>query len=213
MKTFFEQDEKLKNEDIVIARQREIVFTHANSSKPVMATYGAGPCVIFAGYDSKLKIGFLAHLDTDFSNNDFDLISSSLQKLLGNQQGDFKIYLTGGVISLSEPTIKKVHIWLDAFSIGSMSIIFEEYKTHEEYLESWGEKKSDDKNTSFLLDTRNGLVNRYYDPDQYVAGDIHQLGLEDHLTVTYFPTTIPKVKIKSQDASKVEEQIKIDLNF
>ncbi|MGD9153747.1 MAG: hypothetical protein PVG30_08890 [Gammaproteobacteria bacterium] len=44
--------------------QREYAITTANSKKPILGTYGAGPCLIVAIYDSKSKTAFLAHIDS-----------------------------------------------------------------------------------------------------------------------------------------------------
>ena len=44
--------------------QREGVFSTSESEKPILATYGVGPCVAIVGYSKKLKRGFVTHYDS-----------------------------------------------------------------------------------------------------------------------------------------------------
>lgn len=43
--------------------QRQGVFSSGESKSPIIATYGAGPCVIVEGYSNEFKRGFLIHWD------------------------------------------------------------------------------------------------------------------------------------------------------
>jgi len=42
---------------------REGVISSARSEKPILATYGVGPCIAFVGYCKELKRGFVTYLD------------------------------------------------------------------------------------------------------------------------------------------------------
>ena len=44
--------------------QREGTFSTAESEKPILATYGIGPCVSVVGYSKDLKRGFVTHYDS-----------------------------------------------------------------------------------------------------------------------------------------------------
>jgi len=46
--------------------QREYGITHASDSKTVLASYGAGPCVMLVGHEPNKKIGFIAHYDKTY---------------------------------------------------------------------------------------------------------------------------------------------------
>ena len=39
----------------------EGTISSADSNKPIIATFGLGPCIALAGYDRKSKIGFISH--------------------------------------------------------------------------------------------------------------------------------------------------------
>lgn len=65
-------------------------ITNASDGKPVLATFGVGPCVSVVGYDPNKKVGFLTHYDF-FTN-----VEKSLESLFCNipQDGYFNFELT-----------------------------------------------------------------------------------------------------------------------
>lgn len=56
--------------------QREGVFSTSESEKPILATYGIGPCVSVMGYCKDLKRGFLVHYD-DLTDRSFGSLDNS----------------------------------------------------------------------------------------------------------------------------------------
>lgn len=65
--------DEIPTEDMKLVQeifQREGAFSTAESEKPILATYGIGPCVSVVGYSKDLKRGFVTHYD---SQTDKDL--------------------------------------------------------------------------------------------------------------------------------------------
>jgi hypothetical protein len=139
--------------------QSEIAFASPSSPKPVLASYGAGPCVIIGGYDKVHKIGFIAH----FSHEGEVFIGAlaireKLQKMLAGRKGDFEVVLKGGITSdsLSQRTIVQVTSFLERFRETKLGFSLNLVST--DFLES-----HDDASKSLCIDTRNGTI-REYDP-------------------------------------------------
>jgi hypothetical protein len=51
----------LNGDEIAEALQSEVSFTTACDKKPIVATYGCGPCIAVGGYEPTNKIAFVAH--------------------------------------------------------------------------------------------------------------------------------------------------------
>src|SRR3989338_2572539 len=72
------------------------VISSAQSNRPILMSYGMGPCIAVCGYDSSAGIGFLTHNSalTDV-NGLHDLILKEMRKIIGrNTQLSF--HLVGG---------------------------------------------------------------------------------------------------------------------
>lgn len=83
--------------------QHEIGLTTANSEKPILGTYSAGPCVIVAMYNPKTKVAALAHVDC---TTDLNSLYSHLCNILGNDTA-IDIHIAGGD-STSESTVVSI---------------------------------------------------------------------------------------------------------
>ncbi len=80
----------------------EGVITESSSERPVLATYGAGPCVIVGGYNKKNSRAFLTHFT---ANNSIDSLNSIVYQM--KQWGDdLEIVVVGG----SQDIKKKIEI-------------------------------------------------------------------------------------------------------
>jgi len=74
----FIKEVKFRPEDAVVVLQNEFAITHAEDKMPVLASYGAGPCIIVAIYDSKNKVAIMAHCDETSDINNLQEIVSLL---------------------------------------------------------------------------------------------------------------------------------------
>jgi hypothetical protein len=81
------------NAETISVIQREYAITTSTSPQPVLGTFGAGPCVILALYDSKSKSAILAHIDSRIDINSLPRLFS----LLSTE--DTVAHLFGGYIS------------------------------------------------------------------------------------------------------------------
>lgn len=70
---------RLDGEEIAETLQSEASFTKATDKKPIVATYGCGPCVALGGYDTVNKIAFIVHFT----------FSSQLKNKIGTVKGSF----------------------------------------------------------------------------------------------------------------------------
>ncbi|MDF2940925.1 MAG: uncharacterized protein K0R66_1567 [Gammaproteobacteria bacterium] len=95
--------------------QHEYAIATASSSRPILGAYGAGPCVVLAVYNNKLKKALLAHIDslTDLSSlkniidYQFEDGASSVAHIVGGDEGS--IHMTANIINL----LKELNITID----------------------------------------------------------------------------------------------------
>lgn len=73
--------------------QHDIAITNSQSEKPVLGTYGAGPCIIVAAYNFSTQQGFLSHVD---SLTETPCLRQYLQRISGNQSDEIQVHLHGG---------------------------------------------------------------------------------------------------------------------
>jgi hypothetical protein len=105
---------KLNGEEIAETLQAEASFTIATDKKPIVATYGCGPCVALGGYDATNKIAFIVH----FSNagevrKSGGLIFYNIAKLVKEKiTTPIQLHLRGGIEGQSEPIIEAIKIWM-----------------------------------------------------------------------------------------------------
>lgn len=69
-----------KKDEACMVLQHEYTKTTADSTQPVLGTFGAGPCVILALYDSQNKTAVLAHIDALTALSSLPTLFQSLSK-------------------------------------------------------------------------------------------------------------------------------------
>lgn len=124
------------------------IETSSQSDRPIMATWGVGPCLTLGGYDSKQKVGFLVH---DFDGRRICHTADDLvEKLQIQREGlDFQFYLVGGVQGWSNDVLREVEKYLtQRFPTGKVF--------YRDVLDKWDLYNL---GKSFVLDTRDGKVN------------------------------------------------------
>src|SRR3989344_4441694 len=87
------------------------IETSSQSDRPVMATWGVGPCITLCGYDPKYKTGFLVHDSEDrkICHTTDDLVEKLQEQMKGL---DFQFYLVGGFQGWSNDVLRKVERYL-----------------------------------------------------------------------------------------------------
>ncbi|MBS3094875.1 hypothetical protein J4474_04370 [Candidatus Pacearchaeota archaeon] len=84
-------------EKVVEVSLREFAITSSLDSKPILATYGIGPCVSFSGWSPRHKIGFMTHYDARTRMADsFGNLLSNLSEILQGESTQFKVRIIGG---------------------------------------------------------------------------------------------------------------------
>jgi chemotaxis receptor (MCP) glutamine deamidase CheD len=73
--------------------QTEMGFTNAESEKPILGTFGAGPCIAIAVYNPETKTASLAHFD---ELTDINSIDDLFYQLSENSRATLEVHLAGG---------------------------------------------------------------------------------------------------------------------
>jgi len=95
-----------KYEEMVEVFQKEFAVTKKEDPKPVLTTYGLGPCIAIVGWSPKHKIGFLTHYDssTELSSS-FGRLLYKISQQLGSETSKFDVRIIGGYTNQSEQII------------------------------------------------------------------------------------------------------------
>src|SRR3989338_5309708 len=136
---------------VSIVSQGEQGITHSDDGKPVLATFGIGPCISIVGYDSTNKTGFLTHYDpcVDLEAS----LSALFDSLPQDQKFEFDISIIGGNGS-SVNTYRAIKSQLEAQTNPTRKLNVSE------------EDIFGNESRSVALDTRTGQ--KYvYDPKQF----------------------------------------------
>lgn len=142
---------KLNGEEVAETLLAEASFTIATDKKPIVATWGCGPCVALGGYDATNKIAFIVH----FSNQEEviksgDLIFSNIAKLVKEKiTTPIQLHLRGGIEDESEPIIEAIKMWMKQREDLPMEI------ASEDVLDRGPDSKS------LSVDSRTGEVSEY----------------------------------------------------
>lgn len=98
--------------------QHEYAITTSNSIKPVLATYGAGPCLIIAIYDEESKKAVLTHVD---SATHLDSLNRLLKMM---NPSSSSVHLCGGDMSSQDMCMDIVElIESNGFKISNSDIV------------------------------------------------------------------------------------------
>ncbi len=143
-------------DEVVEVAMREQAVTKATDDKPVLATYGIGPCIALVGYDPVNKIGFLTHYTnaTELKHS-FTSLLCALNRAGCNYGFDVRIVCNDSFSS--EKEIDLLRNLVEHRNLHGMRMV-------EEDLEPSGEISK-----SIALDTRTGEVFSYNpleDPDR-----------------------------------------------
>lgn len=105
---------KLDGDKIAEALQSELAITTADDARPIVATYGCGPCVAVGGYDPTNKIAFGVHFsDAGEVRNSGGLIFYNISKLVKTPiSSPIQLHLRGGHEGQSEATVEAIKLWM-----------------------------------------------------------------------------------------------------
>ena len=144
---------QLNGEEIAEALQSELAITIATDKKPIVASYGAGPCVIVGGYEAINKIAFIVHFshEGEVRTNGHCIFYNTSKLAKERITKPLQIHLRGGVEeTTSEATVKAIRIWMTARKDIPMESASEEILGN-----GFGGGKS------LSIDSRNGTVSEY----------------------------------------------------
>ncbi len=139
----------LNGNEITEIFMSEAGFTSSTDKKPILATYGCGPCVALAGYDSTNKAAFLTHFTTlDEVTNSGPLILQTIRELAKEKiQAPIQLHLRGGSEFSSEKLIDSIKKWVNSSKDLPMQIASEKTLSNEP--------------ESLSIDSRTGEVSEY----------------------------------------------------
>ena len=134
-------------EKVTEVLMREFAITHSEDIKPVLATYGLGPCVALVGWSQEHKIGFITHYDalTDLPGS-YGSLLYHLSKQLEGDSSEFDVRIIGGLTGFSESLIDFLKPRLSIREDMEMKVVEEETLGYDE------------NGRDILLDTRTGKV-------------------------------------------------------
>lgn len=144
---------KLNGDELSEVLQAQAGFTIATDKKPIVATYGCGPCVALGGYDPTNKIAFVVH----FSNakeirESGGLIFYNISKLAKQKiETPIQLHLRGGIEGQSEAIIEAIKLWMKQRDDLPMEI------ASEDILDSG----MNFRGKSLSIDSRTGTVSEY----------------------------------------------------
>lgn len=143
----------LNGEEIAETLQAEASFTIATDKKPIVATYGCGPCVALGGYDPTNKIAFVVHFSNAGEVKEAGgMIFYNIAKLVKEKiTSPIELHLRGGIEGQSENIIKAIKLWMNQREDLPMKIASEDILGSGRL--SGGR--------SLSIDSRNGTVSEY----------------------------------------------------
>ncbi len=139
------------------AFQSELVFTSAESCKPIVASYGAGPCVIMGA--AIQKVGFTAHFSHEGEVSvAWPILMDFLQRTLSKEKkkNTIDLHLRGGI--KNNPTSQKIIQNIEQYAAITNSLLKLFYfKICSLKLLNTEDAPSE----SLSIDTRNGSLSTY----------------------------------------------------
>ncbi|MBS3905295.1 MAG: hypothetical protein KGZ39_08225 [Simkania sp.] len=179
---------------IAEAFQAEAIVSHALDDKPIIASYGAGPCVIICGYEPDQKVGFIAHF-SHFGevSPGTQVITTVVKRFLKHSLGNFIVDLKGGITShpISAKIFDAIKIWTKTSKDISLQI------RSSDPLES-----ANDASRSIALDTRNGMI-KDYDPLRDNPKNYRRLTTEDIHWARRSFDVLPQIKLVHPGTKKL----------
>lgn len=174
---------------IAEAFQSEVVLSSCSDPKPVIATYGAGPCVIIGGYEPRQKIGFIAHISHGGEVAEYGHKMIHTLSRYVDQKSKFKIVLKGGIESNPDSwkTFAEIAHWIRTTNETQKKIELEVVQIDPL-------KSENDPSKSLLIDTRDGL-HREYDPLRDNPVHYRRLTMKDILHAQQSYEVRPRLRI------------------
>jgi hypothetical protein len=104
---------QLNGDEIAEVLQSQAGFTIATDQKPIVATYGCGPCVAVGGYEATNKMAFVVHFASAREVEKCGgVIFYNISKLVKEKfERPIQIHLRGGTEGSSEETIETIKKW------------------------------------------------------------------------------------------------------
>ncbi|KAF3362062.1 hypothetical protein PHSC3_001373 [Chlamydiales bacterium STE3] len=151
--TFASSSKKFNGGEIAETLIAEASFTVGTDKKPIVATYGCGPCVALGGYEPTNKIAFMVHFSNAREVRESEgLIFYNITKLMKKKiTSPIQLHLRGGIKSHSEPTIEAIKIWMRLRKDLPMEIVSEDIL----------DKRGLFGGKSLSIDSRNGAISEY----------------------------------------------------
>lgn len=108
--------------------QSEVGFSTATDKKPILATFGCGPCVAMGGYDATNKMAFLVHFANAAEVDAYGACLATAINQLAKKTitSPIQIHLRGGFKGYSDSTILAIHIWMKRSELPPMAIASQE---------------------------------------------------------------------------------------
>ena len=145
---------KLNGDEIVEVLQSQAGCTISTDPKPILATWGCGPCVALGAYDPTNKTAFLVHcadkLEVQIAA---DLIFQNISKCAKKKiEKPLQLHLRGGLETFpsSREIVHAIKVWMGKKDTLPMEIASEEVLVSEEHLCK-----------SLAIDSRTGFVSEY----------------------------------------------------
>lgn len=148
-------DINLDGDLIATAFQSELVITTADNEKPIVATFGCGPCVALGGYDPTNKIAFVVHFATAAEVTKYgDFLYHTILKLVKTPMTPpMQLHLRGGLEGVSEDTVEAIKNWI--------TVVLRRERLLLEIVSEDILSSIDFEEKSLLIDSRTGEVSTY----------------------------------------------------
>jgi len=83
----------LQADEVIAVNQHDVAYTNSDSVRPILASSGAGPCVIMAVYNPKTKTAALTHIDI---GTKMSSVREIFDELRSDGNDPLEIHLGGG---------------------------------------------------------------------------------------------------------------------
>lgn len=178
---------KVNGKEIAEILQSEAGFTISTDEKPILATYGCGPCVAMGGYDATNSIAFMVHFSGHGEvRKSTGLLSYNISKLVDKKiESPIQLHLRGGIKGRSEETIEAIKTWMKQRKDLPMEIASEDILGSGSY----------SSGKSLSIDSRDGSVSDYHpltNPERRELSVDYAMitvmrGLKENIKVVYTP--------------------------
>lgn len=166
--------------------QSQAGFTCATDGKPIVATFGCGPCVALGGYDQVNHTAFVVHFaKPEEVRSDAAMITDQIKSLMHTPltaDTPMEIHIHGGWTGLSEDTVQEIKNWVISSDIPM--------KIQSQNILGLSDISGTPVGRSLAIDSRTGAISEY-DPttNPYSKATTAKLKLtcawDPHVTIAY----------------------------